>query len=1077
MNRRQFINLTLPATGAIMLGHSCLNSRALLEINQQFSGSPSFEQYDLVINGAGLAGYFAALSAAKSGKRVLVVEKRTSPGYEISAKKKLWLGSEGLDNLPQELIQLFLPEGEVQEINNSGGSGINSSIFGDEILLFSGSIRKGMLRNLLINNVHVLLMTDICGILTDNKNVLGVLVACKHGIYVVKCKSFFDASDNLFFTRELTGNKARIKYASFVAEIRNVNGPQRKEITVPSEFGISNNEISFHPGKNSNDQLFIEFEFPVKSQRMDEIEQQARFILIQLGSRFPDIDDSLIKAKISEFALECTLTIENDKALIPPLNGYYIWSYSLNKLDCSTVLEIQNNIKSVVRKIKYSKSENNITNLIIPGASIPAIDFFLSEIDEPGFSIPMEKCNFNYEKYLNIVENCDVLVGGGGTSGAMAGIGACEKKSNTIVVDYFNDPGGTRTMGGIMGYYYGVKDQNFFKKQDKDNIRIAREYNLMRKPAQIIYNLQGVLLQGGKYVTGAIICDTLVKNDIVEGIVICNNGRLELIKSQITIDSTGDGDIAGFAGAGFSHGNLRNGKTQNYSQRDLSGGGRSPSSNTRDYDIINNTKIAELQRGLFLSHYEAHFYDFYPMLTVRESRRIEGLITVDLIDAVEGTHYEDVISLASSDFDPHYIGSSEFSRCGFLLPHSNLLTVEIPYRCIVPKNIGGLLISGRATSQSQNHLQFTRMCPDLIVLGYITGQIAAELSFRKIQPADFDISYLQKEWAKKGDLPVNYASLKPGNRIHEADEIIRRIGELAKGKKEYLYECSRLPAEKAVPVLISRFNDSSVSKEGRLLIAKSLSWFGEKIGNDLIENELNELFDQEQIEGYPDGYTENYDFIRGREKNVLEGLFWRINQNIALLGLARNPQSNSTIKRIIENTSSGGGIKKWTTNDVESKMVDGKQTITTINEARAEYFNGRIDLTLIPFYNRILNLCFYVERIPDPQFIPGFEKLLKDVNIMGYITEEYFQAMNKVYGGELEMYIAAALARCGSKSGYYLLKEYIKDIHFNFKQFAVSELKELTGKDFGYNIKAWEEYISGLNYPQPTLNLKKEIET
>ena len=688
----------------------------------------------------------------------------------------------------------------------------------------------------------------------------------------------------------------------------------------------------------------------------------------------------------------------------------------------------------------------------------------------------MKKCVFDYEKYIKTKEHCDVLVGGGGTAGAMAGIGSCERKVNTMVVDYFHDPGGTRTMGGIMGYYYGVKDQGIFKKQDKEKIRLAGEYNISNKAAQIIYNLQGVLMNGGKYFTGAIICDALIKNKKIEGIVICRNGRLELIKSQVTIDSTGDGDIAFFAGASYSIGNSRTGKTQNYSQRDIPGGGKSPSSTTRDYDIIDNTKIAELQRGLFLSHYEAHFYDFHPMLTVRESRRIEGLYTADLIDAVEKTHYDDVIALGSSDFDPHYIGSSEFSRCGFLLPHSNKLTVEIPYKCIVPKGIDGLLISGRATSQSHNHLQFTRMCADLIVLGYVTGQIAAELVKQNIQPRDFNVSQLQKEWAKEGNLPVNYDKITPGNRANNIDEIYIRISKLASGKREYLYECSRLPSEKAVPVLLSFINNNSTNEEGMLLIAKALAWFGQQTGNNLIEKELNELFDQELVEGYPGGYTESYDLIRGRQKNILEGLYWRINQNIALLGMAANSQINPTIKRIIENTTSGGNAKTWTTNDKESKEIGGKYIIENISQGRADYFNSRIDLTLIPFHNRIVNLCFYAERVPDTQFIPGFEKLLKDEKIHGFITEEYYLTMWRIYGGDLELSIAAALARCGSKTGYNLLAEYLKDIHFNFKHFALSELKLLTKKDFGFDSKLWGNYISGLTFPQPCVKLEKKIE-
>ncbi len=73
MDRRKFLRITLPATGAIMIAPGCLNGKILAEINQQFSGKSDFDQYDLVINGAGLVGYFAAIIAAKEGKKVLIL--------------------------------------------------------------------------------------------------------------------------------------------------------------------------------------------------------------------------------------------------------------------------------------------------------------------------------------------------------------------------------------------------------------------------------------------------------------------------------------------------------------------------------------------------------------------------------------------------------------------------------------------------------------------------------------------------------------------------------------------------------------------------------------------------------------------------------------------------------------------------------------------------------------------------------------------------------------------------------------------------------------------------------------------
>ncbi len=78
----------------------------------------------------------------------------------------------------------------------------------------------------------------------------------------------------------------------------------------------------------------------------------------------------------------------------------------------------------------------------------------------------------------------------------------------------------------------------------------------------------------------------------------------------------------------------------------------------------------------------------------------------------------------------------------------NDITVEIPYRSIVPQKLDGLLISGRGFGQSRNALQFTRMTADLLVLGYITGQIAADIAWKKIRPRDYQVTAIQKEWSR-----------------------------------------------------------------------------------------------------------------------------------------------------------------------------------------------------------------------------------------------------------------------------------------------------------------------------------------
>ncbi|MFO8233840.1 MAG: FAD-dependent oxidoreductase [Bacteroidales bacterium] len=1056
MNRRNFLKLGFPATGAILLTPGFFHPKAVKEeIDRQFSGKPSIEEYDIVINGAGLSGYFAAIHAAKQGKNVLIVDKRTSPGYEITAKRKLWLNKEGINQFNSELTQLFFPQDEKQEIHNDSGTGPNGSLFGDELLLFAGSIRKGLLRNLLLNKVHVLLMTDVCGVLSDNEKVQGVLLACKHGLKMVRCKSFVDASDNVLFSRELTGKPYKIEKAGFVLEVEGAGRPRKKEINISKDIPIADQKIQVHQGKHLKDQLFIEFDFPVESQKMEEIEHQSRRLSVQLAKHFSNLDESLSEAQITQFAPECSYYLSNDDLPEPFLDGHYLLKNNPSHLSCSKILNIEAEAKKLINIIQLTKSKTKPSMVFTPGAKIPINQVSFSEPDEPGLAIPLKNCRFDFPGWINNKEQCQVLIAGGGTAGAMAGRGSGEKETNTVIVDYFNDPGGTRTMAGVMGYYHGVREPKIFKQQDEESRRIADNNNLTKRLGHKLYHLQGILNNGGKFLSGSIMCGSLVNDKKVEGILICHNGKLKLIKSEITIDATGDGDIAFFSGAASSHGNSRTGKTQNYSQWDFSRKSESwPNTTTNgDYDIIDNTKISELQRGLFLSHYEARFYDFYPMLGVRESRRIEGLYVLNLIDAVEGTHFNDVISRASSDFDPHYVGSSEYSRCGFLLPHSNKLTTEIPYRSIVPNNLDGLLLSGKNISQTHNAMQFTRMCPDLMVLGYLTGQIASELAQKKIKPRDYNISRLQREWAENGNLQPDYATKKEGNLIHDEEEIARRVKELASGAPEYLYECVRLPKKEVLPLLIKYFN-STDNQKGKLLLAKALAWFGKKQGTDLVEKELKDMFDRELKKGYPGGYVEQYDNIREREKNVLKGLFWRINQNIALLAMAGNQQGEQTIKFILENTTSGGGVV----------------------ERENKYYNNRIDLKLIPFYNRIFNLCFYAERNPSHAFISGFENLLEDENISGFMTEKYHLTRWRVYRGDLELFIGSAMARCGSKTGYDLLLTYLNDIHYNFKDFALKELKSLTGMDYKYNLQLWKKHLEELTYPRPCKKLKKKIE-
>ena len=723
MKRRQFLNLSLPTIGAALVGNTLLSQQAFADISRQFSNKNAINSYDLIINGAGLAGYFAAIEAIRMGKKVLIIEKRTSPGFEIWAKGKLWIDQKGTEKWNQDLINLFLPESEQPEIENKKGSGLKSSQFGNELLLLNGSIRKGMVRTLLQNKVDVLLMTDVCGLFTHKNQVSGVMIASKYGTYKIDCNHFIDATDQLLFSRNLAGETTKIGKAGFVLEIANADNPAQKSVKVSSDYGIRNNTIEFHLGKRSEDQLYIAYEYDINTTDIDTVEHQARKIAAQLGKNLRKLDASLSKASITELAFETSITPANQSIPKLPFSGYSTLAFNSENLTGSSVIAIQETSKQLISSLKFGKNAVKADTLVVAGSQIPMSRIEIAKELEPGLAIPLNQVSTNWAKELKQKKQSQVLVAGGGTAGALAAQGAIQKGANTTVVDYFNDLGGTKTMGGVMGYYHGYVKNKFFKMQSDEAERTASEANMSKKTGRKLYHLNEIVDKGGKYVTGAIICGAIVDQNKVSGALICQNGALQVLQAAITIDATGDGDLAAFAGAEFQIGSTHIGETQNYSQWDISAKGTLPSTTNRDYDIIDNTKMSELQRGLFISHYEAHHYNFHPFLTVRESRRIVGTHVLDLIDCAENRHFKDVLSLASTDFDPHNVGSSEYSKCGFLLPHSNDITVEVPYRSLVPIKLDGLLLAGRGFSQTHNALQFTRMTADLLVLGYLTGQI------------------------------------------------------------------------------------------------------------------------------------------------------------------------------------------------------------------------------------------------------------------------------------------------------------------------------------------------------------------
>lgn len=135
-----------------------------------------------------------------------------------------------------------------------------------------------------------------------------------------------------------------------------------------------------------------------------------------------------------------------------------------------------------------------------------------------------------------------------------------------------------------------------------------------------------------------------------------------------------------------------------------------------------------------------------PHLGLRESRRITGNYTLTEQDMLTGAKFKDAILR-------NRIGEWDLDEDGKTRDPTQLTPpFEIPYRCIIPEKIDGLLVSGRCISIT--HEAATYFTPRDIVtawgLGEAAGTAAALSAKKPIQPRKLDIKKLQTQLKAQG---------------------------------------------------------------------------------------------------------------------------------------------------------------------------------------------------------------------------------------------------------------------------------------------------------------------------------------
>ncbi|MBE3069215.1 MAG: FAD-dependent oxidoreductase, partial [Planctomycetes bacterium] len=416
----------------------------------------------------------------------------------------------------------------------------------------------------------------------------------------------------------------------------------------------------------------------------------------------------------------------------------------------------------------------------------------------------------------------DVVIIGGGTGGAPAGIAAARQKARTLVVEYLNGLGGVGTLGMITQYYHGYRG-GFTAEADKGIAELGAGVAGIGKAE---WWRRANRTAGAEVWFGVLGCGAFVEGGTVRGAVVATPAGRGVVLAKTVIDATGNADVAAAAGAecvttGGEHVAVQG---AGLPPLDLGAG----YTNT-DYMFADDTDVVDLwhlfvyARGKFKGA-----YDLGQLVDTRERRRIVGDVTLTPMDMLLDRTWPDTVSMHKSDFDSHGFTVHPL----FLLrpPDRKGLTVYVPLRALMPKGLDGLLVTGLGASAHRDAVPVIRMQPDVQNQGYAAGCIAAAAAASAASVRGVDLKSVQQHLVKAGCLPEAVLSAKDSFPLPK-----ERVAEAVRNAAADYADLAAVLAQPADALPLLREAYASAATDGaRLIYAHILGMLGDAAGAETL---------------------------------------------------------------------------------------------------------------------------------------------------------------------------------------------------------------------------------------------------
>lgn len=732
-------------------------------LRQSARGIPSAEQADVLVVGGTTGGVAAAAQAARSGARVVLITQYPYLGEEVCATLRLWGEPDGQSDSP--LTRRLFDSSPARPMHVKRV--LDQWLLDAGVRFFFGCYPTDLLR-------------DAPG------NLAGVVMANRAGRQAVVAKVVVDATERATVARLAGAGFA--PYPAGRAEFRRVvvggepavgtgvdvrrlpldwfgkaqpNPAYECVLTLPMEDGSYASfaraeqrarDLTFHPQQlDAAERLF---QIPP-----DAMEGQAACEGPWPGAERIDLDVFRPRGIARLYVLGGCAAVSRQAA------GQLLRPGALIDLGVRIGQEAAQEARHVPQpqspQVDHAPATGGLLpeEYVRPASESPQVartqgeeaDVVPGEVREPLSGLrpvqPGASTILSPERQLPIAARYDVVVVGGGTSGAAAAIAAARQGARTLVLDCQHSLGGVGTLGLIGKYWNGVRE-GFTAEVDQGVAQLGARVGVLGKAE---WWRQATRRAGADIWFGVLGCGAVVDGSHVRGVVVATpQGRCAVL-AHVVIDATGNADIAAAAGAPCAYVDASDLSMQlaGLPARQL---GDSYVNTcylyTDETDVVDQSSLLVVAKDRF-----REAYDLGTLVDTRERRRVGGEFVLQPTDLHAGRTYPDTISVHASNYDMYGFPVHPLYLLA-IPPKKQVIRGYLPYRCLLPQGLDGLLVVGLGLSAGSDAMAVIRMQPDLQNLGYAAGLAAAEAARSERPLRELDVRSLQRQLVEIGNLPA-----------------------------------------------------------------------------------------------------------------------------------------------------------------------------------------------------------------------------------------------------------------------------------------------------------------------------------